>query len=408
MGRKFGLSFSWKRALGISAAKGKLSKAIGIPLTKRGRDRKLRQISHATLLKLFQNDWPQGQTRTGRDHDLVGQITAQDVEETRLRMESRYEDWKSQGSPNPSDAAITQAKDRRDETWVAWKRERQASHGLARTVARFKLLRFLDCYLLKPFRRLAKWNDIGVVVALLITGTLGASVGAVFAVAFVSSLMSGLIVLATAFLLGIVLPLVAMLIVPGSIAEILHEAGGKQRELDFRRDWAHVQYENAEKEYSRLKNGAVARDRYEVAKQQFETCREIHQLKKNQLLQRDWRSLRGTAFEQFLVELFEELNYSVQTTKASGDQGVDLIVMINSFRVAIQSKGYDSSVGNSSVQEVYAGMQYYHCDACAVITNSHFTRAAIDLARSTGCQLIEGADIPQLIRGELVLVINSR
>jgi hypothetical protein len=49
MGRKFGLSFSWKRALGISAAKGKLSKAIGIPLTRGGRERKLGRL----LLKLF-------------------------------------------------------------------------------------------------------------------------------------------------------------------------------------------------------------------------------------------------------------------------------------------------------------------------------------------------------------------
>ncbi len=40
MGRKFGFSFSWKRALGLSSAKGKLSRFIGIPLTKSGRQRK--------------------------------------------------------------------------------------------------------------------------------------------------------------------------------------------------------------------------------------------------------------------------------------------------------------------------------------------------------------------------------
>jgi hypothetical protein len=40
MGRKFGFSFSWKRALGISAFKGKISRFIGIPLTKSGRQRK--------------------------------------------------------------------------------------------------------------------------------------------------------------------------------------------------------------------------------------------------------------------------------------------------------------------------------------------------------------------------------
>jgi len=40
VGRKFGFSFSWRRALGLSAAKGKVSRAIGIPLTQSGRERK--------------------------------------------------------------------------------------------------------------------------------------------------------------------------------------------------------------------------------------------------------------------------------------------------------------------------------------------------------------------------------
>ncbi|MBN1907552.1 MAG: hypothetical protein JW927_20900 [Deltaproteobacteria bacterium] len=36
-----GFSFSWKRAIGLSAAKGKLSRQIGIPLTRSGRQRKV-------------------------------------------------------------------------------------------------------------------------------------------------------------------------------------------------------------------------------------------------------------------------------------------------------------------------------------------------------------------------------
>lgn len=41
MGRKYGFSFSWKRALGLSAAKAKLSRRLGIPLTRAGRQRKV-------------------------------------------------------------------------------------------------------------------------------------------------------------------------------------------------------------------------------------------------------------------------------------------------------------------------------------------------------------------------------
>ena len=49
MGRKFGISFSWKRATGISGIKGKISKNIGIPLTKSGRERKIGRL----ILRFF-------------------------------------------------------------------------------------------------------------------------------------------------------------------------------------------------------------------------------------------------------------------------------------------------------------------------------------------------------------------
>ncbi|MCR5223588.1 MAG: hypothetical protein K6C11_00335 [Bacilli bacterium] len=39
-----GLSFSWKRALGISGLKNKISRKTGIPLTKQGRRNKVGRI----------------------------------------------------------------------------------------------------------------------------------------------------------------------------------------------------------------------------------------------------------------------------------------------------------------------------------------------------------------------------
>ncbi len=44
MARKFkipGLSFSWKRAIGLTKLKSGVSRAIGIPLTRSGRQRKV-------------------------------------------------------------------------------------------------------------------------------------------------------------------------------------------------------------------------------------------------------------------------------------------------------------------------------------------------------------------------------
>lgn len=45
-----GLSFSWKRALGISQARQKIARATGIPTTRAGVERKIGQL---ILKKLF-------------------------------------------------------------------------------------------------------------------------------------------------------------------------------------------------------------------------------------------------------------------------------------------------------------------------------------------------------------------
>ncbi len=41
MGKKFGFSFSWKRAIGVSSVKQKFARNTGIPTTKGGLERKI-------------------------------------------------------------------------------------------------------------------------------------------------------------------------------------------------------------------------------------------------------------------------------------------------------------------------------------------------------------------------------
>ncbi len=41
MPRKYGFSFSWKRALGLSATKQRIARKTGIPLTRSGVERKV-------------------------------------------------------------------------------------------------------------------------------------------------------------------------------------------------------------------------------------------------------------------------------------------------------------------------------------------------------------------------------
>ncbi len=97
----------------------------------------------------------------------------------------------------------------------------------------------------------------------------------------------------------------------------------------------------------------------------------------NRLRLIDWRILQGIPFEEFLADVFREWGFDVETTKASGDQGVDLRVTKNGVKTAVQAKGYVSStVGNTAIQQAFTGMKFYNCDKCMVITNSTFTASA--------------------------------
>ena len=50
---KFGFSFSWKRALGISAAKQRIARQTGIPTTQSGLEKKLGRGIISLLFSLF-------------------------------------------------------------------------------------------------------------------------------------------------------------------------------------------------------------------------------------------------------------------------------------------------------------------------------------------------------------------
>jgi hypothetical protein len=50
MSRKYGFSFSWRRALGISGAKQSFARRTGIPTTKQGLERKVGSLIINLLL----------------------------------------------------------------------------------------------------------------------------------------------------------------------------------------------------------------------------------------------------------------------------------------------------------------------------------------------------------------------
>lgn len=90
--------------------------------------------------------------------------------------------------------------------------------------------------------------------------------------------------------------------------------------------------------------------------------------------------MTGLEFEKFIDLLFKKIGYLTEITKQSGDQGIDIVASKNNIKIGIQTKCYTNTVGNSAIQEVTAGKEYYNCNKVIVITNNYFTKSAIELA----------------------------
>jgi restriction endonuclease Mrr len=157
-----------------------------------------------------------------------------------------------------------------------------------------------------------------------------------------------------------------------------------------------VRYDQTAREYEEvLQDYNRVRERYEAA----QTERRLR------LLDRNWRDLRAGPFEQFVEEVFQCLGFTTKLTKASGDQGIDVIATKGGVQWGIQCKGYADNVGNDAVQQAFTGARIYQCDRCMVVTNSGFTVSAQEAAHHTDCILVSGRDIPALIRGELRFLV---
>lgn len=110
-------------------------------------------------------------------------------------------------------------------------------------------------------------------------------------------------------------------------------------------------------------------------------------------------NMSGADFEYFVKELLEKLEYyNIEVTSATGDYGVDVIAEKDNIKYAFQCKLYSEKVGNSAIQEVYSGKEYYNCNAAVVITNSYFTKSAISQAERTGVALWDRDILVKLIK----------
>ena len=106
----------------------------------------------------------------------------------------------------------------------------------------------------------------------------------------------------------------------------------------------------------------------------------------------------GIQFEKFLGELFEKMGFGVTVTKASGDQGTDLIIKKNLDVISVQAKRYSDKVTNKAVQEVVGSLKFYNATKGMVVTTNDFTKSAQELAKSNNVELINREKLDKLIQ----------
>ncbi len=102
----------------------------------------------------------------------------------------------------------------------------------------------------------------------------------------------------------------------------------------------------------------------------------------------DVDNMSGIDFERYVGRLLDHRGFRTKRTKGSGDFGVDLIAHKNGIKYSIQVKRSISNVSRRAVSDAVAGKDHYGCNAAMAITNSYFSKGAIEMARSTGCELI--------------------
>ncbi len=138
-------------------------------------------------------------------------------------------------------------------------------------------------------------------------------------------------------------------------------------------------------------------EHYELLKLENELFSEKGIIEEKKITLEDIEVMSGEEFEHHLVKLLQHLGFRAKVTKASGDQGVDIIATKSGKTYAIQAKRYAGAVGNKAVQEVVSGKEYYGADVSWVITNSTFTPSAKSLAGKTNTLLWDGSKLKNII-----------
>lgn len=104
-------------------------------------------------------------------------------------------------------------------------------------------------------------------------------------------------------------------------------------------------------------------------------------------------SMSWDEFEYFVADWLKDRGYTDIRLTEHYDLGVDIVARKDGVTWGVQVKHYSGLVGINAVRQVVVALKMYGCDRAMVVTNSTFSRPAIELARSQDCLLIDGVKL---------------
>ena len=146
------------------------------------------------------------------------------------------------------------------------------------------------------------------------------------------------------------------------------------------------------------------RARLDVAEREYQRIKAAVSSRLAWLRGAQWQQMNSRSLTRFLQQVFEEHGYAVEPTGKKGQVGIDLVVIRNGARVAVQVKGAQvETVDQQVVQQTQAGQGMHRCGRSVLITNSQLMPSARQLAEKLGVQLIDSSQMPELIEGRITV-----
>ncbi len=120
--------------------------------------------------------------------------------------------------------------------------------------------------------------------------------------------------------------------------------------------------------------------RQQKEKDYFQRIKKLEELQKIDPLQ----------FEKIISTLFKRMGYDVLLTKASRDEGIDLIITKNGKKSVVQCKRYSGTVGQPTARDLYGSMIHNHAEDAYLITTGVFSLPAQTWASGKPIHLVDG------------------